>query len=115
MSESRRQLLSIGVLFIVTVIAILLYAGKAFHDWLNIFPTIFILFGIWLLILSYLRAQTPQKYERSPFGTLEMGILLIALGGAWLLFRTSYLYSIALILLVLGIIAVVSAMRRRNP
>jgi hypothetical protein len=115
MSESRRQLLSIGVLFVVVVVAILLYAAKVFADWLNIFPTIFILFGIWLLILAVLRAQTPQKYERSPFGTLEMGILLMALGGAWLLFRTGVLYSIALLLLVLGLIAIIAALRRKNP
>ena len=114
MSESRRQLLSIGVFFIIAVVAILLYAAKVFV-WLNIFPTIFILFGVWLLILAVMRAQSPQKYERTPFGTLEMGIILMALGGAWLLFKTSYLYSLALLLLVLGAIAIVAALRRKKP
>ena len=115
MSESRRQLLSIGVFFIIAVVAILLYAAKVFADWLNIFPIIFILFGVWLLILAVMRAQSPQKYERSPFGTLEMGVLLMALGGAWLLFRTNVLYSIALLLLVLDAIAIVAALRRKKP
>jgi hypothetical protein len=117
MSESRRQLLSIGVFFIIAVVALLLYAAKVFvfADWLNIFPTIFILFGVWLLILAAMRAQNPQKYERTPFGTLEMGIILMALGGAWLLFKTSYLYSLALLLLVLGAIAIVAALRRKKP
>jgi lipoprotein signal peptidase len=115
MSESRRQLLSIGVFFIIAVVAILLYAAKVFADWLNIFPLIFILFGAWLLILAAMRAQSPQKYEREPFGTLEMGVILMALGGAWLLFKTSYLYSLALLLLVLGAIAIAAALRRKKP
>ena len=115
MSESRRQLLTIGVFFIIAVVAIVLYAAKAFTDWLNIFPLILILFGVWLLILAGIRAQNPQKYEREPFGTLEMGVLLMALGGAWLLFKTNAIYSLALILLVLGVIAIVAALRRKKP
>jgi hypothetical protein len=115
MSESRRQLLSIGVFFIVAVVAIVLYAAKAFADWLNIFPLIFILFGACLLVLAGIRAQNPQKYEREPFGTLEMGVLLMALGGAWLLFKNGFIYSLALILLVLGVIAIVAALKRKKP
>jgi len=114
MSESRRQLLSIGVFFIVVVVAILLAAANLIGNWLNVFPTIFILFGVWFLVLAALRAQTPQKYERSAFGTVEMGVLLIAVGGAWLLFRAGWYYSLALLLLALGVIAVVAAMRRKT-
>lgn len=115
MSESRRQLLSIGVFFIVAVVALLLYATKLVPDWLNIFPIIFILFGVWMLALAAMRAQNPQKYEREPFGTLEMGVLLMTIGGAWLLWQTNYIYSIALVLFVLGAVAIVSAMRRKKP
>ncbi|MGD0995927.1 MAG: hypothetical protein ABR909_10450 [Candidatus Bathyarchaeia archaeon] len=115
MSESRRQLLSIGVFFIIAVVAILVYAANLIGNWLNIFPTIFILFGIWLLIMAAMRAQSPQKYERTPFGTLEMGVILMALGGAWLLYGTNYLYSVALLLLALGAIAIAAALRRKKP
>ena len=115
MSESRRQLLSIGVFFIVVVVAILLYATKIVQSWLNIFPIILLLFGVWLLVLAAMRGQEPQKYERDPFSTLEMGVLLMALGGAWLLWSTNILYSIALILFVLGAIAIVAALRRKKP
>ena len=115
MAESRRQLLSIGVLFIIIVVAILSYAAKLIGNWLNIFPTIFILFGAWEVVMAFIRSTSPQKYERTPFGTLEMGIIIMALGGAWLVWRTNWLYSIALLILVLGVIAVVSAMRRKTP
>jgi hypothetical protein len=115
MSESRRQLLTIGVFFIATVVAILLYAVGVFVDWLNIFPVIFTIFGGWMLVLAGIRAQNPQKHEREPFGTLEMGVLLIALGGCWLLWRTNPLYSVALILFVLGAVAIVAALRRKTP
>jgi len=115
MAESRRQLLSIGVFFIVAVVAILLYATKLVQDWLNIFPIIFILFGVWMLVLAVMRAQNPQKYEREPIGTAEMGVLLLTIGGCWLLWRTNALYSIALALFVIGAVAIVVALRRKKP
>ena len=114
MAESRRQLLSIGVLFIIAVVAILLYAAKLIGSWLNIFPVIFILFGAWEVVMAFIRAQSPQKYERTPFGTLEMGIIIIALGVAWLVYSTNWLYSLALLILVLGAIAITSALRRKK-
>jgi len=115
MSESRRQLLTIGVFCIVIVVAILLYAASLIGNWLNIFPTILLLFGVWMLVLAAMRARSPQKYERSPFGTLEMGVLLMAIGAAWLVYQTSWLYSLAILILVIGVIAIAAALRRKKP
>jgi hypothetical protein len=115
MSESRRQLLSIGVLFIIIVVAIIAYAANLIGPWLNIFPTIFIMFGAWELVMAFMRAQSPQKYERPPFSTLEMGIIIMAFGVAWLVWRTNWLYSLAVLILVLGAIAIASALRRKKP
>lgn len=118
MSESRRQLLTIGVFFIIVVVAILLYPAHVITNGWNILQLIIVLFGVWMLILAALRAASPQKYERSPYSTVQMGVLLIAVGGAWFLWGyTSYgwVYSIALLLLALGAIAIASAMRRKTP
>jgi len=115
MSDSRRQLISIGVFCIVLVVAILLLTAGALGDWLNTFPTVFLLFGIWLLVLAAMSAKNPQRYEREPFSVAGMGILLMTLGGAWLLFKSNALYSIALIVLVIGIVALVAALRRKKP
>jgi hypothetical protein len=43
-----------------------------------------------------------------------MGVLLMALGAAWFLFGYSWIYSVALLLLALGLIAIVSSMRRKK-
>ena len=115
MSESRRQLLSIGVFCIIVVVAILLYAVALITNWANIIQTILILFGIWMLVLAAIRAQNPQKYESSAFRTLEMGIILIALGAAWFLLSINWLYSIALLILVIGVTAIAAALRRKKP
>ncbi len=43
-----------------------------------------------------------------------MGVLLIALGGAWYFFGIGYpLYALALILLVIGVIAIAAAIRKK--
>jgi hypothetical protein len=118
MSESRRQLLTIGVFFIIIVVAILLYPANVTHNWWNILQLIIVLFGAWMLVLAGIRAMGPQKYERSPYSTVQMGVLLMALGGAWFLWgvnSVSWIYSIALLLLALGVIAITSAMRRKTP
>ena len=115
MSKSNRNLLTIGVFFVIIVVAILLYPANVTHNWAYIFQLIIFLFGVWMLILAAMRAAGPQKYERSPYSTVQMGVLLMALGGAWFLWSYSWIYSIALLLLTLGAIAIASAMRRKSP
>jgi hypothetical protein len=115
MSESRRQLLTIGVFFIIIVVSILLYPANVTHNWWNILQLMIVLFGVWTLILAAMRASSPQKYERSPYSTVQMGVLLMAVGAAWFLWGYSWIYTIALLLLALGAIAIVSAMRRKTP
>jgi hypothetical protein len=112
MSESRRQLLSIGVFFIILVVAVLLVATSIL-SWTLFGPLVLGLFGVWILVLATMRGAKPQKYERSSFSTMAMGLCLIVLGGAWYVFTFGWLYSLALILLALGLIAIAAALKRK--
>jgi hypothetical protein len=112
MAENRRQLLSIGVFLLIVVAVILLFAAN-FVTLANIFPLILVLSGIWVLVLAGMRSQSPQKYERGSFSTLGIGLLLIAVGGAWYLLYINWIYSIALVLLVLAAIAIAAALKRK--
>ena len=112
MSESSRQLLTIGVFFIIIVIGILLYVAGVI-SWTLIVPVILVLSGLWTLALAATRAGKPVKYERSSFGTMAIGLIMIAFGGAWFLFAYGWLYSLVLILLVLGAIAIAAALKRK--
>ena len=112
MSEGRRQLLTIGVFCIILVVAILLAAIQAI-TWGNFVPLVLALFGIWIIALAGMRGATPQKYERSSFSTAIMGVLLVAVGGAWFLFSYNWLYSLALILLVFASAAIAAALKRK--
>jgi hypothetical protein len=112
MAESRRETLSIGVFLIIIVVAIILYVASLI-DWTLIFPLILVLSGCWTLVLAGMRAANPQKYERGAFSTVSLGLLLIAVGGAWYLFAVNPLYSLALVLLVLGALSIAAALRRK--
>ena len=105
-------MLTIGVFFIILVVAILLLATNVITLGL-IVPLILGLFGLWILVMTVMRGATPMKYERSAFSTMAMGVGLIVLGAAWYLFSFNWLYSLALILLALGAIAIASAMRKK--
>ena len=111
MSESQRQLLTIGVFLIIIVVAILLAATNVLA-WAFFVPLVLVLCGVWMLVLSLMRSMTPHKYERSPFSTLALGVALMVAGGAWYLYAFNWLYSLALILLAVGAIAIVAALGR---
>jgi hypothetical protein len=113
LAESRRETLSIGVFLIIIVVAIMLYAAQIIADWVLIFPVILVLSGCWTLVLAGMRAGNPQKYERRAFSTMGLGLILIAAGGAWYLFAFEPLYSLALILLVFGALAIAAALKRK--
>ena len=112
MSESRRQLLTIGVSLIIVVVAILLAATQII-GWDLFVPVILVFLGVWILALAAMRGANPQKYERSSFSTTIMGLLLVAVGGAWYLFSFNWLYSLALILLVCAGAAIAAALKRK--
>ena len=109
----ERGLLSIGIFLIILVVSIILYAPLGLIDWLLIPPLILALYGCWTIVLSGIRASNPQKYERGSFSTFALGLILIAIGGAWFLYATNPLYSLAIILLALGALAITAALRRK--
>lgn len=115
MAESKRQLLSIGVFPLIIVVVIVLYAAVPNIVTLaDVVPLILVLSGVWTLVLAAIRSSSPQKYERGAFSTLNMGLLMIAVGGAFYLVYYSYwLYALALLLLVLGAIAIAAALKRK--
>jgi len=109
MPPRQLGLLSFGVL--VVTIAILLVAF--FPDWSTILSLTLTLYGLWVIVLAVIRAKNPAKYERGAFSTLIWGILLLAVGGAWylnILTEGNILYSVVLLLVIVGILAVASAL-----
>jgi|SRR3990170_5865265 len=112
MAESRRETLSIGVFLIIIVVSIVLVAAGLI-DWTLSVPVILVLSGCWALVLAGMRASNPQKYERGAFSTMGFGLLMIAVGGAWYLFSIDWLYSLALILVVLAALVIAAALMRK--
>jgi hypothetical protein len=111
---AERGLLSIGVFLVIVVVSILLYQPlQVITDWTLILPLILALYGLWTIALAGMRASSPQKYERGAFSTLSMGLLLVAIGGAWFLYGYGWYYSLIVILLALAGVAIASAMKRK--
>jgi O-antigen/teichoic acid export membrane protein len=110
MPKQQLGLLSFGVL--VIIIAVLLVAFAP--DWGLIISLTLMLYGLWVVVLSGMRAKTPEKYGRSAFSILIWGILLFAVGGAWYLniLTGNILYSVVLFLVIIGVVALASALLR---
>ncbi len=112
MTEAKRQLLTIGAFIVVVVVGLLLVP---FIGWGFVVPVILMLFGLWMLALAFIRSSNPTKYERSAFSTLSLGFLLLAVGAAWSMLALGFywVYSLAVILLLLAAIAIATALRRK--
>jgi len=111
MPKRQLGLLSFGVL--VVIIAILIVAFGPSQEWDRIISLTITLYGLWVIALAGIRAKSPEKYERGAFSTLVWGILLLAVGGAWylnIITEGNILYSVVLLLVIVGILAVASAL-----
>ncbi|MCL2358160.1 MAG: hypothetical protein LBH74_03235 [Nitrososphaerota archaeon] len=113
MSTTHKQTtLTIGIFFIALTVAILLYA-VALINWTLITPVVFVLCGLWLLILGVIRTSQPTRYERSGFSTITLGLIAIAAGSAWFVATINWIYSIAIILIVIAAIAIAAALQHK--
>jgi hypothetical protein len=110
LSSSDRQLLSFGVFLIIIVVGILLALAGAI-GWDLFVPVVLVLCGFWTMALAGIRSSKPQKYERGATSTVGVGLALVALGGAWYIYRFGWLYSVVIILLAVAALAIAAALR----
>lgn len=114
MSQSNRELLSIGIFFLIIAVALGLYATGVITDWTLVIPMVLVLSGCWFVVLAGLRMLRPQKFERGAFSTLSVGLLLLALAGAWYISAifNNLIFSLVLILVVIGALVIFVALRK---
>ena len=106
------ELLSFGVLMVIAAVVLVAYALWIITTPYEVLSLIITFYGVWTMLLAGIRTKNPEKYGRGPYSTLVMGVLLTALGGAWVLYieGTDLIFTIALILVVIGILAVATAL-----
>jgi len=109
MPRKPLELLSFGVLVVIVAVDLVAF----FPRWDMIFPSVLALFGVWVMVTAGIRARSPEKYERGAFSTFAWGILLTAIGGAWIMSvqGVPVIYSFAIVLVVIGVLAVTAALR----
>jgi len=106
-------LLSFGVFVIIVAISIVVSIQLNLNGYASL-ALIITLYGVWTIALAGIRVKNPERYARGAYSIFVWGILLVAVGGAWLIYSLQaayWLYSVLLLLIVIGILAVVSALR----
>jgi len=103
-------LLSLGAFLVIAAAMLIIYAAQLI-GFIEVLALIIALYGVWTMILAGIRVKNPEKYGRGAYSTLVMGVILTALGGAWELNirGTDIIITLALILVVIGILAVATA------
>jgi drug/metabolite transporter (DMT)-like permease len=114
-------MLSLGALLVIAAVLLVAFSIGVIRRFDEVFALIIALYGVWTMILAGIRVKNPEKYGRGAYSTLVMGVMLTALGGAWVLYieGTNIIITIALILVVIGILAVATALpsfrQKREP
>ncbi len=113
MPKKPTGLLSVGLFIVIVAICLLAYAAELVKRADEILSLIITFYGVWVIVLAGIRVKSPEKYERGAFSTFVGGILLVAVGGAWFLNiqLANLVYTLAVFLVVVGILAVASALR----
>lgn len=111
MSRAQQDLLTLGALIIIVAITILL--GATFNIWYEVIPLIIAFYGSWLIVVAGIRTRNTSKYERSPFSLFGWGICLAAVGFGldFALRGLNIIYTLVTVLLLLGALAVVAALK----
>jgi len=106
------EMLSFGVLMVVAAVVLVAYALLIITRLDEVLALIIAFYGVWTMVLAGIRTKNPEKYGRGAYSTLVLGVLLSALGGAWILSieGTNIIVTIALLLVVVGILAVTTAL-----
>ena len=105
------ETLSFGVLLVITALTLVAYAVQIIIGLNQVLALIITFYGVWTIVLAGIRTKNPEKYGRGAYSTLVMGVILIALGGAWYLYiaTANFILPVVLLLLVIGILAVATA------
>jgi hypothetical protein len=108
----QSELLSFGVLLVIVALVLVLFVGGEITDFGGIIALIITFYGIWTIILGGIRLRNPEKYGRGVFSTMAIGVFFVAVGGAWALSKVTgnVLLAIVLLILVIGVLAVISAL-----
>lgn len=107
---AKIDVLSAGVFVIIIAVCLLLYTPLGYIE-MHVIPSLVIaLVGAWIMVLAGVKTKTPSKYGRGAFSTFGWGALLTAVGGVWFL-SFNWIYSLALVLIIIGILAVIAALR----
>lgn len=107
-------LLSFGVFVVIVAVCLVAWAAEYIATATEVVSLVVTFFGVWVVVLAGIRAKSPEKYERGAFSTFAWGVLITAVGGIWLLYiwyPENLVYSLAFLLVVIGILAVSAALR----
>jgi len=110
-NRQQLDLLTFGVLIVIVAILLLTFAPSG--QWDRMISLTITLLGAWIMASAGIRARNPSKYERGAYSTFVMGLLLLAVGGAWLVnivTNGNLIFSIFLLLIVIGLLAIVTAL-----
>jgi cobalamin synthase len=104
-------MLTVGVFLIIAAVLLVAFEAGSIQRLDEAVAIIIALYGIWTMVIAGIRVRNPEKYGRGAYSTLVMGVVLTALGGAWVFFieTASIIVAVAIILVVIGILAVATA------
>ncbi|MBS7656544.1 MAG: hypothetical protein QXI71_02985 [Candidatus Bathyarchaeia archaeon] len=112
MTELSFSILSYGIFFVIVAVS-LAFSASGFIGLLEAPSIIAMLSGLWIIALAALQQGRQDRYARSAFSIFSWGLIISTLGLTWFLYGRQFFvnYLPVLPLLVIGILAIIAALR----
>jgi hypothetical protein len=110
LAKFQLGVLSLGVFLIIVAVWVAAWLLE-FVEPVNIVPLVLMSSGVWIVVVAGLKAVSPEK--EGAFSNLSWGTLFIVLGGSLYMINMGMepLYTVVFVLVLVGALAVVTALR----
>jgi hypothetical protein len=105
--------LTLGILILAVAVSTTASVVGVLEGISEVFAFSLILFGLWIVVLTGIKAVNPADYGGGAFNALSAGILLATIGTLWILsIRNLFVgYLLPVLLLIVGALVVVAGIR----
>ena len=116
----KLDIITIGVAVLALGLSVVLHLFGLITIW-ELVPMFLTIISMWIIATAGIKAMSKTSpYERQPFSTAGLGLVILAVGASWWLYARGMelVYVVLTLTLVIGVLIIVAGIRewtKRKP
>lgn len=111
--DGRLDIITIGVAILALGLSVALHLFGLIGIW-ELVPMFLTIISLWLIATAGIKVVSKTSpYERQPFSTAALGLILLAVGASWWLYTigVELAYVVLILTLIVGVLVIVTGVR----